>query len=90
MYEAGVSLIVWNGIVCLVYGLDKLLAKLNAWRLPEWPLLTLALLMGGVGALAGSLLFNHKTAKWKFRVLLPLAAVLTVFVAGYVYYYWHN
>ncbi len=81
-------LLAWNLIVLLIYGWDKLLAKMNQWRIPEAVLIWLAFLLGGPGALMGMFLFNHKTQKWKFRICVPLAVLLWTFVMGYVCYYW--
>ena len=43
-------LIIWNVIVFLTYGIDKLKAIKNGWRISEKALLMLAFCMGGVGA----------------------------------------
>ena len=71
-------LIGWNILVALVYGLDKLAAKQGGWRIRETALLTGAFLFGGFGAMAGMVMFHHKTSKMKFRILVPLAVVLNV------------
>ncbi len=69
-------LIIINIAAWLMYGLDKWKAKSGAWRIPERTLLLTALLGGSAGALAGMLLFHHKTRKPKFTVgvLVMLAA----------------
>ncbi len=67
---------VWNVIVALVYGLDKLYARKKKRRISEGVLLTLALLMGGMGAIFGMVLFNHKTSKMKFRLMVPALILL--------------
>ncbi len=71
------ALLLWNVIVFFVYGADKLKAKKSKRRISEATLITLAFLFGGVGGLFGMVMFNHKTSKMKFRLLVPLAAVLT-------------
>lgn len=80
-------LVLINGITWAVYGLDKWKARRNAWRIPERVLLTLALLGGSLGALAGMAMFHHKTRKPKFFVGVPLIlccesalAVLLIFL----------
>ena len=65
----------WNLIVMGIYGIDKLLAKLHKKRISELTLLSCALLCGGVGAMFGMVLFNHKTAKMKFRILVPFIII---------------
>lgn len=69
--------VIWNVIVFLIYGLDKLKAKKNLWRTTEAALLLCAAFLGGGGALCGMLIFRHKTQKLKFRILVPLFAVLS-------------
>ena len=66
-------LLIWNIIVACVYAFDKLRAKGGGRRIRERTLLTLAYLLGGVGAMFGMVLFNHKTSKMKFRILVPLS-----------------
>ena len=78
MIYLGYILLIWNGIVLLIYGADKLLAKLQKRRIREAVLLSCAFLLGGCGAMFGMVLFNHKTSKLKFRILVPLFALLGV------------
>ena len=61
-----------NGAALIVYGLDKLLAKANAYRVPEAVLILLAAAGGSVGALLGMYLFHHKTRKPRFFIGVPL------------------
>lgn len=69
-------LIIWNVLVFFICGWDKLCAK-NHWRrIPESMLLCSAFLFGSVGAIFGMVLWNHKTQKTKFRILVPLFFVL--------------
>ena len=81
MFEMFVLL--WNVVVLLCYGLDKLLAKAKKWRISEQVLLLCAFLLGGLGALMGMVLFHHKTAKMKFRILVPLAMILNGVALGF-------
>jgi len=69
---------IWNVIVALVYGIDKVKAKRASWRISEACLLTLAFLMGAVGALCGMYLFRHKTTKPKFKLGVPLLLIVNV------------
>lgn len=78
-----IMLFSWNIIVMFIYGIDKLLAKSHKTRISEATLLLCALFGGGVGAMFGMVLFNHKTAKIKFRILVPL-----IIVAEVVGMYW--
>lgn len=69
-------LVAWNIIVMLVYAWDKLCARRGKRRIRESVLLIIALLMGSVGAIFGKVLFNHKTGKIKFRLLVPFFVLL--------------
>ena len=79
-------LAVINFITWVVYGADKIKAKSGKWRIPERTLLLLALIGGSLGALAGMILFRHKTRKPKFFVSVPVMFVVhCVIVAMLVY-----
>ena len=65
--------LIWNVFVSLVYGWDKLRARAGGRRIRERTLILLSYLLGGVGAMFGMVVFNHKTSKMKFRILVPLS-----------------
>lgn len=73
-------------IALLLYGWDKAAARRGARRVPESRLLLLGLLGGAPGALAGMLLFRHKTRQFRFWAVnllgLLLLAALAVQAAG--------
>lgn len=68
-----------------LYGVDKYKAVHHCWRIPEQTLIAAAFLGGAPGALLGMRVFHHKTRKWKFRILVPLAFALWILVFGKVY-----
>ena len=74
------SILVWylaviNFPTWAAYGLDKGRAKSGKWRIPERTLLLLALAGGSLGALAGMIMFRHKTRKPKFYISVPVMFV---------------
>ena len=71
-----VYLIIINLIAFFAYGIDKIKAKKGRWRTPESVLLLLAFMGGAAGALAGMLLFRHKTQHKKFTILVPMRLVV--------------
>ena len=75
-------LIVINIAAWLMYGLDKWKAKSGAWRISERALLLVALAGGSVGALAGMMLFRHKTRKAKFVIGVPVMFVAHCVIAA--------
>ena len=85
------SILIWylsviNFTSWAAYGLDKGRAKSGKWRIPERTLLLLALIGGSLGALAGMIMFRHKTRKPKFFISVPVMFVVhCVIVAMLVY-----
>jgi uncharacterized membrane protein YsdA (DUF1294 family) len=73
-------LLIWNFFVFCIFGVDKFRAKKSYNRIRERTLLILAFLMGGIGCLFSMVIFNHKTSKMKFRILVPVAVVLNVLI----------
>ena len=61
-----------NLVTFFCYGADKRRARRGAWRISERTLFLLPLLGGSAGAVAGMLVFRHKTKHWYFRLGLPL------------------
>ena len=64
-----------------LFGFDKEKSRRHAWRISERTLLLSAFLGGAPGALFGMHFFRHKTQKWKFRILVPLALLLWAWFA---------
>jgi uncharacterized membrane protein YsdA (DUF1294 family) len=73
-------LIMMSLIGFALMGMDKRKAVQREWRIPERTLILVAFLGGGIGSFLGMYLFRHKTKHLKFVILLPLAAVLYLFV----------
>jgi len=73
-----ILLLLWNLVVMFIYGIDKMQAKLGGRRIRENTLIMCAVLLGGLGAILGMVLFNHKTSKMKFRILVPITAVVAM------------
>lgn len=73
-------LVIWNIIVFLIYGIDKLKAKKSKYRTSEASLLLCAFFLGAVGALFGMVIFNHKTSKPQFRYVVPIFVFLNPIV----------
>ena len=73
-------LIIWNIITASLYGIDKHNARKKRRRISERCLILVAFLFGNLGAMLGMIIFNHKTSKTKFRIMIPLSFVLNVLV----------
>ena len=70
-----------NIITFLAMGLDKYKAKKGHWRTPEKTLITLVVLGGGIGGIAGMKVFRHKTKKPRFYIGFPMILVLEILAA---------
>ena len=71
-------LLIVNAAGFLVMTLDKLLAKENAWRIPERTLLMLAAIGGSIGVLLAMYTVRHKTRHAKFFLGVPAILVLQI------------
>ena len=72
----GIYYICVNVIAFILYGLDKKYAREVRRRIPEKTLLGIALIGGAAGAWIGMQTFRHKTKHMSFRMLVPLFAVV--------------
>lgn len=76
-----------NIIVFILYGVDKLFAKISFTRIPEKILLNFAIFGGAYGSFIGMYLFHHKTKKKLFiRVNYFCLIIYTIFN----YILWRN
>lgn len=81
-----IAYVIWNVVVMLVFGLDKLLAKMDAWRISEKTLFTLAALLGAAGAWAGMRIFRHKTRHNSFVYGIPILALVNLAAVYFIIY----
>ena len=70
-----------NATGFLVMHIDKQKALKKLWRIPENTLLSIAVIGGSIGIIAGMYLFRHKTMKEKFAIGVPLILTLQVVFA---------
>ena len=78
-----------NLLGLILYALDKAKSKRKrSSRIPERTLLWVARLGGGVGCWLGMMLFRHKTKHTRFRVLVPLWAVVWIVGVVLLVRYW--
>ena len=76
-----IYLITINAAAFFLMLADKLKAKKNLWRIPEWVLFASAVLGGTIGALGGMYLVRHKTKHLSFTVGMPLILAIQIIVA---------
>ena len=75
-----------SAITLLLYMIDKIKAKLGAWRIPEKTLLLLSFFGGGVGGALGMFLFRHKIRHWYFVLVNTLGVLLQAGALYYLYF----
>ena len=79
-----IYLIMINIISFVIFGIDKLKAIKNRYRISERFLFSLALLAGGAGCLAGMIIFRHKIRKPLFFLGIPAIIIAEVYLWGLV------
>ena len=67
-----------NALGLLLMHRDKRKARKGLWRIPEATLITVAILGGSIGVLAGMYLFRHKTRHAKFYLGVPVILILQI------------
>lgn len=76
-----IFVLAWNLVLFSMYGIDKFKARHQKWRISEFMLIAPSYIFASFGAMLGMIVFNHKTSKAKFRILVPLAFVFNVICA---------
>ena len=69
-------LLVAGIVTFLFYGFDKAQSRRGGWRVPELVLHGMSLLGGFLGAALGMAVFNHKTRKPQFLIVIVLSGVI--------------
>lgn len=75
------AVLIINLIIFIMYGIDKFKARHKKWRISEFMLIAPAYIFASFGAMLGMIVFNHKTSKTKFRILIPLSFLFNVICA---------
>lgn len=81
-----IYLLLINAFGLLIMLADKRKAIKKAWRIPEATLMTVSVIGGSIGVLAGMQLFRHKTKHPKFTVGVPLILVLQLLAAVWYFF----
>ncbi len=81
-FDMTTVILIINIFTFLLFGFDKMRAKNKGFRVPEVILILLSLFFGGVGAILGMVVFNHKTSKISFRIIVPAS-----FALNYIFCY---
>lgn len=81
---------IYNIIVFVVYGFDKMSANAGVWRISEKVLLLMALFFGSPGAILGMYIFRHKTRKMSFQLWLYLILLIQAGIGYLIYRFYFN
>ena len=73
-------LLIWSVFTFALYATDKHRAKQNAWRIPEWTLLSCSFFGGAIGGYIAMRLLRHKTRKLRFHVVNIVGVLWQVLV----------
>lgn len=84
------SLAMWflltNLLTLIIYGVDKMAARKNGRRVPEFTLLAFGFLGGWCGAYVGQQLFRHKTRKQPFKTYFVVSSLASVLLMAAIYF----
>ena len=81
-YFIGINLITY-----LLFGIDKVKATKNKWRIPEKYLFIFTFFGGSFGAILGMKQFHHKTQKSEFKNVIFI--IILVQLAILAFLGWH-
>ena len=80
-----VYLLVVNLVGFFVMYLDKQRAIRKKWRVPEFELLFIGLIGGGIGGLLAQQLFHHKTKKLRFYFFFIFGTLVAIAIICFSY-----
>lgn len=72
--------VIINITTVILFYIDKQRAIKHQSRISEKTLLLVSFLGGGIGAWIGMTRFRHKTQNFKFKVGVPIGALLSLFI----------
>lgn len=75
--------ILFSIITFILYFVDKVKAKKNAWRIRERTLLIFTYFFGALGAFLGIFVLRHKSRHWYF----VLSAIISLFIQAILLYF---
>ena len=80
-----IYLLIINALAFVLMCIDKQKAKKHAWRIPEAVLLSIAVLGGSIGTMAGMEIFRHKTKHRRFFIGVPIIIVVQLALAVFLF-----
>ncbi|EOH99544.1 hypothetical protein UAW_00696 [Enterococcus haemoperoxidus ATCC BAA-382] len=80
-----VYLLIVNLVEFIMMYLDKQRAKRGKWRIPEFDLLFIGVIGGGIGGLLAQQLFHHKTRKLRFYFFFIFGTLVAIAIICFSY-----
>lgn len=80
-----VYLLIVNLVEFIMVYLDKQRAKRGKWRIPEFDLLFIGVIGGGIGGLLAQQLFHHKTRKLRFYFFFIFGTLVAIAIICFSY-----
>ena len=80
-----IALLAVSAVAFLLYGIDKMRARLGAWRIRESLLLGIGFFGGAVGALCAMRVFRHKTKHIYFWLINALGLAWQLVLLGVLF-----
>ena len=80
-----VYLVIVNVFEFFAMYLDKKRAEKKRWRVPEFDLLFIGIIGGGVGGLLAQQLFHHKTRKLRFYFFFIFGTLVAIAIICFSY-----
>ncbi len=79
-----IYIVLINIITFSIFGIDKLKAVKNKWRIPEKILFLFSIIGGSVGGLLGMYTFRHKTQKTAFKFGIPVILIVQIVLIYFI------
>ncbi|GGC85654.1 DUF1294 domain-containing protein [Enterococcus wangshanyuanii] len=80
-----VYLLIVNVFEFFAMYLDKKRAEKKRWRVPEFDLLFIGIIGGGIGGLLAQQLFHHKTRKLRFYFFFIFGTLVAIAIICFCY-----
>lgn len=77
--------IIMSILTIIIYGIDKIRAINNMWRIKETTLLIISLLFGSIGGLFSMYIIRHKNHKVKFVILNWVFLIIHIALGLFLY-----
>ena len=82
----GSFVVIVNLLGFIIMGIDKARAKKHSWRISEFTLFFIALIVGSLGSIIGMYTFRHKTKHKYFTWGMPAILIIQIALILFLVY----